>query len=89
MDNKKKGNTANLEVLVLLLSLIVIACVAAAFLKQEMAYLLLMIMTAAGACLNLSIAVLKFKRGGKKQGICFILMTVLLLGAFVVLYMYK
>ena len=88
MNKETKGNTADLEVLALLLGLVVIACAVTAVLNQEAVYLCMKIVSAAGAVMNLTIATLKFIRGGKKQGICFVLMTVLLAGAFVMLQIY-
>lgn len=89
MNNGKKGNTADLEVLSLLFGLVVIVCAVMTVLKWEAAFIWLTIMAAVGAVMNLTIAVIKFTRGGKKQGLCFVLMAVLLMGAFVMLQIYK
>lgn len=90
MNTGKKSNTVELEVLALLFGLLVIVCAVTAVIKGgAVLHTCLTIMAAAGGIMNLTIAMLKWKRGGKKQSIFFSLMAVLLLAAVVMLQIYR
>jgi len=89
MNNGKKRSVEDLQVISLLSGLVVIVCAVMIILEGKAIQLYLSVMAAVGAIMNLAIAAIKFIRNGKKQGFCFVLMAILLLGAFVMLQIYK
>lgn len=89
MNTGKKSNTAELEALALLCGLAVIVCAVIAVINGAVLHLCLTIMTAAGGVMNLLIAGIRWKKGGKKQSLFWVLLAVLLLAALVMLQIYK